>query len=212
MKHSLQNVFFLVGTACSGKTTMAKALSKKYGFVHFNDNRQEEIFSVWQSIIDEKYQPNSIKRKERNGVDWEAYYSRSVEAFLADKHDTEYLDFCIIELIKLSQNNKVVADIRILDYNFVMEISEYKRIACLLAPGELITRDYYMRDDHKDRAERIQSLNNPEKKFETQYELMRIRAIEMAEEAKKHGLFTIMRSEESTVEGTLRILENHFML
>ncbi|MCL2772521.1 MAG: hypothetical protein FWD71_04145 [Oscillospiraceae bacterium] len=215
LKHSLKNVYFLVGTACSGKTTMANALSKKYGFIHFSRNKyeDEESYKVWQSIIDEKYQPNSTKRKD---MDWEKYYSRSVEEFLADENDKnasdEYLDFAIIELIKLSQNNKVIADIRILDFNLITDISDYNRIACLLAPGELIVRDNYVRDDHRDRIERIQSLKDSEKKFETQYELMRIRAKEMAEQAKKYNLFSIMRSEESTVEDTLRLLEKHFCL
>ena len=47
LKYSLQNVFFLVRTACGGKTTMANELSKKCGFVHFNDNWNEDNFKVW---------------------------------------------------------------------------------------------------------------------------------------------------------------------
>ena len=213
LKHSLQNVYFLVGTACGGKTTMAREISKKHGFIHFNDNWHEENFKVWQSIINEKYQPNSCKRKE---IDWEIYFGRSVEEFLADKNDNhgenEYLPFSIIELIKLSQNKKVIADIWIEDMQFLTEISDYNRIACLLAPGELIIRDYYQRADHIEFTECIKSLKDPEKKFETQNELFRIGAKEMAENAKKFNLFSIMRTEESTVEKTLKMLETHFNL
>ena len=213
MKHSLQNVYFLVGTACGGKTTMAKAISKKYGYIHFNDNWNEENCKVYDSIKNEKYQPNSTKRKE---IDWEKYFSRSVEEFLTDKNDNhgtnEYLQFSIIELIKLSYNNKVIADVWIDDFDFLTEISDYNRIACLLAPGELIIRDYYERDDHKDFTECIQSLKDPEKKFETQNELFRIGAREIAENAKKYNLFSIMRTEESTIENTLSLLEKHFRL
>ena len=213
LKHSLQNVYFLVGTACGGKTTMVKAISKKYGYIHFNDNWNEENCKVYDSIKNEKYQPNSTKRKE---IDWEKYFSRSVEEFLADKNDNhgtnEYLQFSIIELIKLSYNKKVIADVWIDDFDFLTEISDYKRIACLLAPGELIIRDYYERDDHKDFTECIKSLKDPEIKFETQNELFRIGAIEMLEKAKKHNLFSIMRTEESTIENTLSLLENHFRL
>jgi len=213
LKHSLQNVYFLVGTACGGKTTMAKALSKKYGFIHFSDNWNEENFKVWQSIIDEKYQPNATQRKE---IDWEVYFSRSVEEFLADQKDHhgghEQLEFSMMELIKLSQSNKVIADIWIEDWDLLMEISEHSRVACLLAPGELIIRDYYQREDHKDFTECIKSLKEPAKKFETQNELFRIGAQEMADKAKKYDLFRVMRSEESTVEETLCLLEAHFRL
>ena len=213
LKHSLQNVYFFVGTACGGKTTMARELSKKYGFIHFNDNWNEDNFKVWQSIIEEKYQPNATKRKE---IDWEEYFSRSVEEFLADKNDNhgndELLEFSIIELIKLSRKNKVIADIWVSNWDLLMEISDSKRIACLLAPGELIIRDYYVREDHKDFTDCIKSLKNPNKKFETQNELFRLGAKEMAEKAKKYNLFTITRNEESTVENTLILLENHFYL
>jgi len=214
LKHSLQNVYFMLGTACGGKTTMSRELSKKYGFIHFNDNWNEDNFKVWQSIIDEKYQPNAFKRKDKN--DWEEYFSRSVEEFLADKNDVhganEYVEFCIIELIKLSQNNKVIADVWIEDWDLMTEISEYNRIVCLLAPGELIIRDYYQREDHIGFTNCIKSLKDPEKKFETQNELFKIGAIEMAEKAKKYNFFSIMRNKESTVEGTLKILEEHFNL
>ena len=214
LKHSLKNVYFLVGTACGGKTTMAREISKKYGFIHYNDNWTEDIFKVWQSIIDEKYQPNSTKRKE---IDWEEYFSRSVGEFLAEKNDNhgtdEYLEFSIIELIKLSQNNKVIADIWLTDdMPLLLEISDYSRIACLLASGELIVRDYYQRDDHKDFTNCIKSLKDPEKKFETQNELFRIGAKEVAANAEKYKLFSIMRTENSTVEGTLKLLEEHFGL
>lgn len=213
LKRSLQNVYFLVGTACGGKTTMANALAIKYGFIHFNDNWHEENFKVWQTIVEEKYQPNATKRKE---IDWEEYFSRSPEEFLADKSDNhgagEQLEFSIIELIKLSQHSKVVADVWIEDMSLLMELSDPSRIACLLAPGELIIRDYYTREDHIEFTQCIQSLTDPEKKFETQNELFRIGARDMAEKVKKHGLFSIMRSDESTVEGTLKLLEDHFHL
>jgi len=213
LKHSLQNVFFMTGTACGGKTTMAKALSEKYGFIHFNDNWHEDNFRVWQSIIDEKYQPNSVRREAV--TDWEAYFSRSVEEFLAEQNDfhgtNEYVEFSIIELIKLSQNQKVIADIWA-PMKLIAEISDYNRIACMLAPGDLIIRDYYEREDHREFTECIRSLRDPEKKFETQNELFRIGAKEMAEEARRLNLFCIARSEDSTVEGTLKILEKHFRL
>jgi adenylate kinase family enzyme len=211
IKHSLQNVYFLVGTACGGKTTMAREISRKYGFIPFIDNWNDDIYKVWDSIINEKYQPNATKRRE---IDWEAYFSRSVDEFLADKNDNhgaaEFLEFTIIELIKLSQNNKVIADVWIEDFEFLLEISDYSRIACLLAPGELIIRDYYQREDHKAFTDCIKSLKDPDKKFETQNELFRIGAKEFFKKAEKHKLFKIIRTTESTIENTLALLEKHF--
>jgi len=217
LKRSLQNVYFFVGTACGGKTTMGRELAKKYGFTYFSDNWNEPNWKAWESIIDEKYQPYS--HNGGKSLSNEAYFSRSVEEFLADKKSEnnkaaamENIAFSIIEIIKLAQKNTVIADIWIQDYDFLLEISDYSRIACLLAPGEVIIRDYYQRDDHMDFTRAIQSLENPEQKFEVQNELFRIHAKEEAEKAIKHNLFSIMRSEESTVENTLLLLEKHFCL
>ena len=194
---------------------MGRELSKKYGFIYFSDNWNEPNWKEWESIIDEKYQPYS-----HNGgkpFSNEEYFSRSVEEFLADDKNNqaanmENIAFSIIEIIKLAQKNTVIADIWIEDYDFLLEISDYSRIACLLAPGELIVRDYYQRADHMDFTKAIQSLENPEQKFEVQNELFRIGAKEVAEKAKKHDLFNIMRSEESTIKNTLALLEKHFKL
>ena len=214
LKHNLKNVYFLNGTALAGKTTMAKELSNKYGFIHFNDNWHEDRFTVYRSICNEKYQPHSTKKKET--TDWEAYFGRSVEEFLSDnkaysEYD-EYIEFMIIELIKLSQNSKVIADIGI-PIKILSEISDYNKIACMLASPKLVTCESYgKRDDHKEFLECIMSLKNPEKKIAVQDELFRIGVEKIYEDVRKYNLFSIVRTEESTIENTLKMLEKHFML
>jgi hypothetical protein len=211
LKHNLKNVYFLVGSACSGKTTMAREIAKKHGFTYIDEQWQRDKWS--SDIVDPIYQPNSTNRKT---IDWEIYFSRSVEEFLADKKDNhgndEYLQFLFIELIKSAQKNRVITDIWITDYDFLLKVSEHSRIACLLAPGDLIVRDYYDREEHMAYTNCIKSLKDPDKKFATQNELFRIGALEEAAKAKEYNLFTIMRSEDSTIDDTLKMLEKHFVL
>ena len=214
LKHSLRNVYFLSGTALAGKTTMAKALAQKYGFIHFNDNWHEDNFKVFRSICDEKYQPHSTKKKQT--TDWEAFFGRTVEEFLAANagrgENDEYIEFAIVELIKLSQNKKVVADVGI-PIPLLSEISDYNKIVCMLASPELLTcENYGKRDDHKEFLECILSLKEPEKKIAVQDELFRISAEKVFDEARKYNLYSIVRTEESTVEETLMLLEKHFGL
>ena len=213
LKYSLKNVYFLTGTSCGGKTTMANAISKKYGFTHFNDNWHEDCYTQWRSIVDERYQKHAAKRKEI--TDWEAYFGRSVEEFLADSEgyneSDEFLEFVIIELMKASQNNTVIADVCV-PISLVTELSDYNRIACLLAPAELTIRDHYSRDDHKEFIRYIMSLSEPEKKLETQNELFRIGARKAFDDVEKYNLFSIVRSDGSTVEDTLKQLKTHFGL
>lgn len=213
LRHSLQNVYFLTGTACGGKTTAARRLCEKHGFLHFNDNWHEDSFKVWQSLVDERYQARASKRQAV--TDWEAYFSRSVEEFLAagDYNGySEYLEYAIIELIKLSQNNKVVADVNV-PLDLLVQLSDYRRIACLLADPALVTcENYGKREDHKEFLDCILSLTEPEKKIATQNELFRIGVEKIYDDVRRHNLFHIVRTEQSTVENTLAALERHFQL
>ena len=213
LKHSLQNVYFLTGSAMAGKTTMSKVLAKKHGFIHFNDNWHEDNFKVWTSILDERYQKKATKRSAV--TDWEAYFGRTIEEFLADDDfhgHNEYLEFAIIELIKLSQKGKVVADIGI-PIPLLTEISDYNRIACMSVIPELVTtRAYGSREDHREYLECILSLKNPEEKLAVQDEIFRIGIEKTLEEARRFGLFTVIRDENSTIEKTLTTLEGHFCL
>ena len=213
LKQSLMNVYFLEGTAFGGKTTMGRELAKKHGFIYYSENWHEDNFKVWQSIIDEKYQPKAAKRQAV--TDWETYFGRSVEEFLAagdyNGHN-EYLEYLIIELIKLSQNSKVIADICV-PIELLIEISENSRIACLLAAPELVTcENIGNREDHKDYLECILSLKDSAKKIAVQNELFKIWTEKAYEDARKYNLFSIVRNNESTIEKTLALLESHFGL
>jgi len=220
LKHSLKNVYFLTGTILAGKTTMSKALAEKHGLFWFDYNHNGEPFKKWKSICDEKYQPMQIAREKRHNkqenYDWDAHFARPAEEIIAEnsKHslNDEFLEFVIIELIKLSQNNRVVIDY-CASMDVLVEISDYKKIACLLTAPHLVTfANYGSRDDHKDHYEWIMSLNEPEKKVSKQDEIFKIETERIFDETRKHNLFSIVRTEDSTIEETLKLLEEHFEL
>ena len=220
LKHSLKNVYFLTGTMLSGKTTMSKVLAEKHGFIWFDYNHNGEQFQKWESLCDKKYQPMQIARNKRyneqGNYDWDAHFARPAEEIIAQEsghsHNDEFLEFVVIELIKLSQHNNVVIDY-CASLDILVEISDYNKIACLVTAPHLVTfRNYGSRDDHKDHYEWLMSLNEPEKKMAKQDEVFRIEAERIYREVRKHNLFSIVRTEESTVEETLKLLEEHFNL
>ncbi|MCL2364413.1 MAG: AAA family ATPase [Defluviitaleaceae bacterium] len=220
LKHSLKNVYFLTGTILAGKTTMAKVLVEKHGFVWFDYNHNGKPFKQYKSFCEEKYQPLQIagdnRYKEHGGYDWDAHFARPAEEIIAESdgrsNNDEFLEFVIIELVKLSQNNKVVIDY-CASMDLLVEIANYNKIACLLTAPHLISFDNYgARDDHKDHYEWLMSLNNPEKKKAKQDEIFKIGAENIYNEVRKHNLFNIVRTEKSTIEETLKLLEAHFGL
>jgi dephospho-CoA kinase len=212
LKYNLRNVYFLTGTSCGGKTTMANAIANKYGYTHFNDNYHEENFSHWQKICDERYK-NSPGYTESQNYDWEYHFNRPPEEYDASlwKAYNEYLEYAVIEIIILAQKNTVVADMS-LPCGLAKQISAYNRIVCLLASPELIVKDYFERDDHRDIYEAIMSLNEPERALENMKNVFRYGSQKTINKVQKSGLFYIMRDENSSVEKTLAILEQHFEL
>jgi adenylate kinase family enzyme len=42
LKHNLENVLFLVGSACGGKTTMAREIAQKHGLMYIDEYWQSE--------------------------------------------------------------------------------------------------------------------------------------------------------------------------
>ena len=220
LKHSLKNVYFLTGTMLSGKTTMSKALAEKHGFIWFDYNHNGEPFKKWKSLCDEKYQPLQVARdkryNEQGDYDWDAHFNRSAEEIIAESsgrsQNDEFLEFVIIELIKLSQNNKVVIDY-CASIDLLVKIADYNRIACLMTAPHLVNfENYGTRDDHKDHYEWLMSLDEPEKKKAKQDEIFKIGVESSFNEVRKHNLFNIVRTEDSTIEGTLKLLEEHFNL
>jgi len=204
----------------AGKTTMCKVLSEKHGFIWFDYNHNGEPFKKWLSLCEEKYQPLQFARDKRyskqGNYDWDAHFNRPAVEIIAEQEgrdsDDEFLEFVMIELVKLSQNNKVIIDFSG-PTDVLVQIADNDRIAYLLtAPHLATTENYGSRDDHKDFYNWILSLNEPEKKMAKQDEIFKIYAERNFVEARKCNLFTIIRTEESTIENTLKLLEQHFGL
>jgi len=220
LKSSLQNVYFLTGTPLAGKTTMCKKIAEKHGFVWFDENYNGEPFKKWKSICEEKYQPLTIERNEKfrkkGHYDWDAHFNRSAEDIASENskrnQNDEFIEFVMIELIKLSLNNKVITDV-CLPINTLVEISDYSRIACLLTMPELVTTiNYGSRDDHKSYLEWIMSLSDPEKKITKNDEVFSIEVSKTFDEVRKYNLFSTIRTNDSSIENTLVLLEAHFNL
>jgi tRNA uridine 5-carbamoylmethylation protein Kti12 len=212
LKHNLKNVYFLSGTACGGKTTMAKELSKKYGFYHYDDNYHTDDFLTFDSICNKVYQPACAKQSTRN-LDWDGYFNRSVEEADKTSRETylEYLEYALIDLIKLSKDNFIIADLH-LPISLAKEITDYNKVAFLVTNPENVVKDYYKRDDHSDIYDLIMTLKDPQKSLDNLHAQLEYGTKRVLAEIYRSNMFYITRDENSTVENTLLLLEKHFGL
>ena len=209
LKHSLRNVYFLIGCPCAGKTTMCKLLAEKYGMTFYNTNHMDPEFDNWARILSPEYQPVSTQQV----TDWEYFFNRPTDEYLSWLRavSAEHLEYALIELIKLSQHQKVVTDVD-MPIELVRQLADPDRIACMLTDPELAARDYYNRDDHSDIYRAIMSLKNPERSLEHNRQMLRKLCEQTTEAALKNGLFCHMRDANSNIANTLKQLESHFGL
>lgn len=206
LKHHLKNVYFVGGTACGGKTTMAQKIAEKYGMIYYNaDETMIEHFK----IASEAEQPE-MSRKFASAVD---YFCRPIDEYTQWILDInkEALDMIIVDLIKLSGEKPVIAEGHF-DARWIKEITCYNRMVFLYAEEDLLRKDYYSREDKKPMLDAINRMDNPEEVIKHTLDLSVNLTNHQVEVAKDNKVKWFVRDNDSTVEKTMEAIEKHFNL
>jgi len=205
LKHYLRNVYFFCGTACGGKTTISKAFAEKHGFVWLDE---DTLNNKMATIAEPAYQPAWCSRP----ADWEVYFHRPYQEqhqWLSDCGD-EMLPMELLELIRLSANQKVAVDMYNMPPRTALELTEPRRIVFLVTTPDRVVRDYYDRPDHRAIYDCIMGLRDPNAALANCNNMLAHGTQLFLDELFQSGLFYIMRDDASTVENTLRFVEKHF--
>jgi len=207
LKHYLKNVYFFCGTACGGKTTISKAFAQKHGFIWLDEDTLNKQMAA---IADPEYQPAWCSRP----IDWEVYFNRPYKEYhhwLSDCGD-EMLPMELLELIRLSADQKVAVDMYNMPPKMALELTETNRIVFLVTTPERVIRDYYNRPGHREIYDCIMNLRDPEAALENCNKMLVYGNQLFLDELNQSGLFFIMRDDNSTIKDTLALVENHFSM
>lgn len=211
LKKLLQNVYFLNGTACAGKSTMAKLLAEKYDGILCGENYHMELLSA----ADPVHQPNLCYFDTMK--DWREFVTRTPEQYDAwlQGVSREAAQLEIILLLRLcTQGKKIFVDTNIRP-DILREISDYHRVAIMLSPTGLAVEQFFDRPDAEKQFlyQELLKCPDPEAAIANYRKcLERINGKEHYAEFAESGFFTHLRTGQSTIEGTLQILEEHFGL
>ena len=205
LKEYLKNVYFIAGTPCGGKTRVCKALAKKHGFVIYDT---DERFSVHQGIADAVCQP-AMTRSFR---DADEFFGRSVEEYgrWLLENAREQLDFVLLDLIRLSQNQIVLCDCN-LTIEEADQLTEASRVVFLVKEPSNLIDEYCNRPDHQDFRDFIYSCTDVARAKQTCNATLRNINMEWYNKIKSSPYFWLERSEDRTVEETVRQVERHFL-
>lgn len=157
IREGLKNVYFIAGTAYSGKTTIANYIADKYNMLvyHIDDHLEEYI-----AMSNLRDQPAFCKKFDS----WEEYFKREPKIYSRwlNKSIRESVDFAIVELIKLSQRHKVIAE-GMFPVDLMQNLTYSNQCVFLIADYSLLRDGFFKRKDKEDLYECIMVRKNPEK-------------------------------------------------
>lgn len=204
IKAYLKNVYFITGTPCGGKTTVSRALGKKYNLPVYDI---DEIFPIHQQMSDKAFQP-AMNRKFRNA---DEFFGRSVEEYRnwLIQNTREQLDFVLLDLVRLSQNGIVLCDCH-LTVEEAEWITEPSKIAFMVKEPYDLVDDYCNRPDHQGFSDFIHSTNDFEKAKATCNETLRTLNEKRYHEIKNSNYFWLERDNNRSIDETVKLVEQHF--
>lgn len=211
LKSLLHNCYFIVGTAYAGKSTMVRLLAQRHDGIECGENYHD----VLMEATDPVHQPN-LGYFQTMGS-WHEFVSRTPEDYVAwlDGTSREAAELELVQLLRLSQSGKKI----FVDTNISLEqlkkIALWDHVAVLLSPQSLSVERFFDRPDAEKQFLYRQIIEGPD----PEQTMANFRAcVALANSPERYaafaesGFFTHLRTDESTIEGTLAVLEAHFGL
>ncbi len=159
IKEYLKNVYFITGTPCGGKTTVSRALAEKYGF---------ELFDVDKRFDEHKKMSNPLFQPAMNTYfnSADEFFGRTVEEYKnwLLNNTREQLEFVLLDLIRLSENKKVLrlSSVQLLRHSLFLEVV----FLIEKSPSNLVD-EYGNRPDIRDFFQYLKSATDIEKAKQT---------------------------------------------
>jgi len=206
IKEYLKNVYFITGTPCGGKTTVSRELAKRHNLLVYDIDEQ---FAHHKKISDSAFQPSM----NRTFKDADEFFGRTAEEYKKWLTDSlrEQMDFVILDLIRLSQNQIVLCDCH-LTIEEAEKFTEASRIVFLIKEPSNLVDDYCNRPDHQGFSGFINSASDAERAKAVCNATLKSLNEKGYKEIKESDYYWIERTSKSTVDETVRKVERHFGL
>lgn len=169
----------------------------------------DEQFANHQRISNSAYQP-SMNKVFR---DADEFFGRTVEEYKEwlINNTREQLDFVLLDLVRLSQNKLVLCDCH-LTMDEAEKCTEAFRIVFLIKEPLNLVEDYCNRPDHQGFSDFINSASDIKKAKATCNATLEVLNKKKYNDIKRSNYLWIERTPNSTVNETVRKVEQHFGL
>ena len=211
LRRAFANVYFIIGTAYAGKSTMVRMLAEKHGGVWCGENYSEKLFG----LIDPAHQPNLSYFDTMSG--WQEFVNRTPEQYAA------WLDGCaregtaleLIELIRRTEDGRRVFADTSIPPEALRRISDYRHVAVMLCDPAVSVGRFFDRPDAEKQFlyQRMLESADPQATLANYRAILaRVNSPENYRRFEDSGFFALKRDDARAPEETLAILERHFGL
>jgi len=205
LRHHLQNVLFVSGSAYGGKTTMTRKLEETYGFLRYREGTK---YDEHLAYADRTHQPAMCYERG----DLKDFFNRPPDLYAQWIIDsiTEEAEMAIVDLIQLSQHRKVVADVQI-PVGYLSRIATFEQVILLVADPAMIVENYFAREDKREVYDAIMSMPNPQRTLANVKKALKLAAVPV-EVYQNSGFKCLVRDDCRSIDETFHQIERHFGL
>lgn len=204
LKEYLKNVYFISGTACGGKSTTALVLGERYGVEvyridsHFDEHRQ-------MSDPDDQPAMNCVFKNA------DEFFDRSVEEYTAwlMSNSREQLGFILLDLIRLSQDKKVICDC-LLTVEEARQLTDPERVVFLVREPVNLAEQYANRPDHQGFKNWLESASDVQKAKAVCNETLCSINRKAIEDIRNSGYLYLERKGDKTPDEVAQLVAEHF--
>ena len=215
ISQKLDNVFFIVGSSCAGKTTAASELKRKYGFYCYSSDAMRtncfKLANYANQPALSRYVPDYEALTVAEALEWEKNIIREMTPMM------------IADLIELSGKYQTIVFEGDIDTESLFPLIKSNKAICLLTGRKQIVQDFFKRPDHAFILENIEK-NAALSEREKQRRISKWKEIisggqrmtdpdlEIPDNILEYGIKYYIRTEDSTVNDMMNIIEEHFGL
>lgn len=208
----MYEIYYIIGTAYAGKSTMIKLLAEKYNGIACEENYHDRL-------VDENLDKNKFPCLcyTRDLVDWRDFIRRTPEEYEAwidgVTKECEILELRILDDLK-EQGQKIFVDTNI-SIETLKRISDNDHVLVMLSDQMVSVNRFFDRPDREKQFlyQLLMQEENPDAAMANFREmLMRVNSKERYYRFLNSGFQVLLRDDSRTVEDTLEIVETMLKL
>ncbi|MCP4142339.1 MAG: hypothetical protein GY755_19045 [Chloroflexi bacterium] len=194
-----KNIYWILGGAGSGKSTLSKFLSEKLGIPLYD--MDTHIYGDYHGRFTEKRHPvNKAWANAENGLawmlnmTWEEFHNFNQAAL------PEYVHLLVEDLEAINLDKGILIDGGIVNPALIAEVISPRQIICLARPERSSAEIWTENDERSSMKEYVFQLPNPEKMWRNFLEFDKLITETLITESQESNIAIASRKESESVE------------